>query len=70
MDQLQLLDVVALTDDLPEHGLARGQVGTIVEALAPGAYEVEFCDEQGQTYASLGIPADKLMVLRYRPVAA
>jgi hypothetical protein len=70
MDQLRLLDVVALTDDLPEHGLARGQVGTIVEVLAPDAYEVEFCDEQGQTYASVGIQAEKLMVLRYRPVAA
>lgn len=70
MDQLKLLDVVALTVDLPEHGLARGQVGTIVEVLAPNTYEIEFCDERGQTYASVGIPADKLMVLRYRPVAA
>ncbi|MPZ46615.1 MAG: DUF4926 domain-containing protein [Betaproteobacteria bacterium] len=70
MNPLRLLDVVALMDDLPEHGLARGQVGTIVEVLAPDAYEVEFCDEQGQTYASVGIQADKLMVLRYRPVAA
>ena len=29
------LDVVALTDDLPEHGLARVQVGTVIEELAP-----------------------------------
>ncbi|RPI44671.1 MAG: DUF4926 domain-containing protein, partial [Betaproteobacteria bacterium] len=28
---MRLLDVVALTEDLPEHGLARGQVGTVVE---------------------------------------
>ena len=24
--------------------LARGQVGTVVESLAPGVFEVEFCD--------------------------
>jgi len=33
-----LLDVVALTDDLPEHGLLRGQVGTVVKALVPGGF--------------------------------
>jgi len=70
VDQIRLLDVVALTEDLPEHGLARGQVGTVVEELGPKAYEVEFCDDDGQTYATLGIEADKLMVLHYRPVAA
>ncbi len=30
-DNLQFLDVVALTEDLPELELYRGQVGTIVE---------------------------------------
>ncbi len=29
-DTFQLLDVVALTEDLPERGLLRGQVGTLV----------------------------------------
>ncbi|NJN47209.1 MAG: DUF4926 domain-containing protein [Candidatus Competibacteraceae bacterium] len=32
--------------DLPECGLVRGQVGTIVEQL-DDAYEVEFCDDEG-----------------------
>jgi hypothetical protein len=63
----QLLDVVALTDDLPGRGLSRGQVGTVVELLAPNVFEVEFCDNDGRTYASLAIPADQLMVLHYRP---
>lgn len=67
MDQFRVLDVVALTDDLLEHGLARGQVGTIVEVLPPDNYEVEFCDDQGQTYASVGIGAEILMVLHYVP---
>ena len=65
---IQLLDVVALTVDVPERGLSRGQVGTVVEALAPGVYEVEFCDNDGRTYASLALRADQLLVLHYRPL--
>ena len=33
---IQLLDVVALTVDLPKRGLRRGQVGTVVEVLDTG----------------------------------
>jgi hypothetical protein len=65
---IQLLDVVALTEDLPDRGLSRGQVGTVVEALAPEVYEVEFCDNGGRTYASLALRASQLMVLHYRPL--
>jgi hypothetical protein len=66
--RIQLLDVVALTDDLPARGLRRGQVGTVVEELAPAVFEVEFADDRGRTYASLALPADQLMVLYYQPV--
>jgi hypothetical protein len=51
---IHLSDIVALTQDLPERRLWRGQVGTVVELLAPDAFEVEFCDDEGRTYASLG----------------
>jgi hypothetical protein len=34
MPEIELLSVVALLQDLPEKGLRRGQVGTIVESLA------------------------------------
>jgi hypothetical protein len=64
---IKLLDVVALTVDLPDRGLYRGQVGTIVETLAPDVFEVEFSDDEGRTYASLAVPADRLLVLRYQP---
>jgi hypothetical protein len=67
---IKLLDVVALTEDLPERGLARGQVGTVVEPLAPDLFEVEFSDDDGRTYALLALRADQLMVLHYRPVEA
>ena len=58
-----ILDVVALTEDLPERGLYRGQVGTIVEILAPDVFEVEFSDDKGRAYASLAIEASQLLVL-------
>ncbi len=63
---IQLLDVVALTSDPPERGLRRGQVGTVVEVLAPDVFEVEFSDDLGRTYASLALPAHQLMVLHYQ----
>lgn len=65
---IHVLDVVALTEDLPERGLSRGQVGTVVESLAPDVFEVEFCDNDGRTYASLGLRANQLLVLHYRPL--
>jgi Domain of unknown function (DUF4926) len=37
---LDLLKVVALTEDLPEAGLLAGQVGTVGEKLADGVFEV------------------------------
>ncbi len=50
-----MLDVVALVEDLPERHLVRGQVGTVVEALGPGVFEVEFSDDEGHTYATLAL---------------
>ena len=67
---IELLDVVALTEDWAARGLLRGQVGTVVEVLAPGVFEVEFSDDDGRTYASLAVPADRLMVLHYEPALA
>lgn len=67
---IQLLDVVALIVDLPEKGLVRGQVGTVVEQLAPGVFEVEFSDDQGRTYAQLPIKENQLLVLHYQPQQA
>lgn len=68
--QVKLLDMVALAEDLPARRLVRGQVGAVVEELAPGIFEVEFSDSQGRTYAMASIEAEKLMVLHYDPVAA
>ena len=67
-DPIRLFDVVVLTEDLPQRNLFRGQVGTVVESLAPNVFEVEFNDDEGQTYAMLALREDQLMVLSYQPI--
>jgi len=62
---LNLLDVVALMEDLPERGLSRGQVGTVVEFLDPDVFEVEFSDDEGRAFATLALRAEQLLPLRY-----
>jgi hypothetical protein len=64
--KLRLLDTVALLDDLPEHKLKRGEVGTVVEILPPDAYEIEFSDDEGRTYAELALRDDQLVLLHNR----
>jgi hypothetical protein len=66
---MKTLEVVALTNDVPEKHLRRGQVGTVVEMLAPGVVEVEFSDLDGNTYAMCAVPESNLLVLRHRPDA-
>ena len=67
LTQFQLLDVVALKEDLPDHHLAAGQVGTLVESLAPDVYEVDFSDDDGQTYAMVPLHTSQLLKLHYAP---
>ena len=67
---IKLFDVVALTEDLPERNLRRGQVGTVVESLAPDVFEIEFTDNDGRAFASLALQAHQLMVLYYEPFEA
>ena len=65
---MHVLDVVALVEDLPQHGLRRGQVGTIVELLSPDVFEVEFSDDEGRTYAMLALRDEQLLLLHYQPI--
>jgi len=70
MKKIELLDAVALTEDMPEHNLHRGQVGTVVEVFNGGeAFEIEFADLNGRTYEMLAVVPSKLMVLQYEPEA-
>ena len=62
---VKLLDAVALLEDVQAEDvlLKRGEVGTVVEILAPKVYEVEFCDDQGRAYAFASLHEDQLLVL-------
>ena len=69
--KIKLLDVVALTEDIPEHNLKRGEVGTVVEILANGeAFEVEFSDDNGQMYKCTSFLASQLEVFHQEPIKA
>jgi hypothetical protein len=66
MDEIKLLDVVALMEDLDSEGLRRGEVGTIVEKWKDGVFEVEFSDDSGKAYAFAALRPDQLMKLHFR----
>ena len=62
--KIKELDVVALTCDLPEYGLKRGDVGTAVLVHGNGeAFEVEFIDYEGQTIALLTLENTQVRTL-------
>lgn len=65
---LPVHSVVALLEDVPEHDLVRGQVGTIVDVGTPTLYEVGFCDDQGKAYAHVALRAEQMMQLHYDPL--
>ncbi len=65
---MELLQTVALLEDLPEKNLRRGSVGTIVYAYPTQEdFEVEFVDLNGRTYALETLNANQLMVLYHQP---
>ena len=68
MADIELLSVVALTQDMPQIGLVRGQVGTVVEVLGPDTFEVEFSDDSGRTYASVALKSSQLLRLHHAPL--
>jgi hypothetical protein len=67
MEEMELLSEVAVLEDIPEKGLVRGQVGTVVELLAPSVAEVEFSDDQGRTYALAALRSEEMIRLHRGP---
>lgn len=68
MPNLELLSVVAVLQDLPDRGLVRGQVGTVVEILTPAAVLVDFSDLEGKTYAIEALDSSLLIRLHHQPL--
>jgi hypothetical protein len=66
-DEIKLLDVVALTTDVSQHNLHRGEIGAVVESYTDDTYDVEFVAQDGYTYALVTLRADQLIPLRQKP---
>jgi hypothetical protein len=64
---LQEHDTVALTVDLPEHGLSRDDLGTVV--LLNGDRVVEFMTLDGETLAVLSLAKDQVRAIDRREIA-
>jgi hypothetical protein len=66
---LKELDPVALREDLPDHGLVAGDVGTVVFVHHKGeGYEVEFMDADGRTLAVQTLQASQVAPARGRQI--
>jgi hypothetical protein len=64
------LDTVALARDLAEHGLAKGDLGTVVHVYADGrAYEVEFTTLTGDTLGVVTLEAADIRPIQEREIA-
>ena len=64
MNTIKELDAVALTCDLPKHGLVRGDVGTAVLVHGNGAaFGVEFVGYDGHTVALLTLESTQVRAL-------
>jgi len=64
------LGLVVLKEDLSEHRLKKGDVGTIVMAhKGQKAYEVEFADLDGRTVALVTLTASQIRRVERRDVS-
>ena len=63
------LETVALTRDLPQHGLLKDDLGAVVVVYDQRAYEVEFVALDGKTIALVTLPQDAVRAVRAREIA-
>ena len=57
---INTLDPVVLNEDLPAHGLRRGDVGAVVEIYSPEDFEVEFVTGAGRTQALVSLHINQI----------
>jgi hypothetical protein len=72
METLHEYDIVALTERIQAYHLEsgklivlqRGQIGTIMMVFHHGEVaEIDFCNPDGTSFATLAVPSSKLMLL-------
>ncbi len=57
---IKALDPVVLNEDLPAHGLKRGDIGAVVEIYTPEDFEVEFVTGAGLTQALVSLHVNQI----------
>ena len=67
MTEINLLDIVALTVDLPQRRLSVGEIGTVVAIHPTDGFEVEFVAQDGYTYALVSLSREQLLPLKQKP---
>lgn len=74
MSKIKLHDTITLTENITTNQfmtdkkivIPRGQVGIIIEIYPEeNAFEVEFSDSNGQTYALLSLSVEQFIILYY-----
>jgi hypothetical protein len=69
-EKIKELDTVALNRDLTEHGLAKGDLGTVVHIYDDGkAFEIEFMTLTGTTLGVVTLEADDIRTIRDGEIA-
>ena len=63
------LETVVLTEDIPEHGLKRGDLGTVVLLHGKKGYEVEFVSLDGETLAVVSLTPRQVRPVGRREIA-
>ena len=66
---IEELNQVVLTVDLPEHGLVRGDIGTVVLLHGEEGYEVEFVALDGETIAVASLSTSQVRPIGPREIA-
>ena len=62
-------DNAVLVRDLPDHGLKRGDIGTVVLVHRSKGYEVEFMTLDGETLATVSLARDDVRPIGHREIA-
>ena len=62
---IQILDVVALIQNIPQENLSKGNIRTVVEFLDNDDFLVEFCDKSGRTVKMLELSNTQIMKINF-----
>jgi hypothetical protein len=65
IDPIQVNDVIALRENIPEQNLSAGRIGRVLEVLNTDEFEIEFVDDDGRTVAKPHLKSRQFISLRH-----